>query len=104
MTDYEQDLKNYQDSCERIAQDVNSANQAMKNILPKIENSLQLADSINEMKNDIKKLLNAFKTKFRQFENNQLIRNANRTRFQRSEATFEWLYVRILKMKQKLKF
>ncbi|RNA21045.1 hypothetical protein BpHYR1_029616 [Brachionus plicatilis] len=104
MTDFDQDLKIFDDSCEKIAEGITSANKAIGNLLPIIKNSLQLTEHVDEIKKDVKEILavlkdvvkkedlkNEFRKKFRQYEKNQLIREQNRLRFRTNQITFEWL-------------
>ncbi|CAF0794994.1 unnamed protein product [Brachionus calyciflorus] len=109
MADLDQDLKAYSKACEKISDGVNGVNTSMKNLLPKIDSSLQLAKSIEEIRNDLKVILEQvakkedlkvleqvvkkedLKIKFRTFENNFFIRKSNRIRFRDNQATFEWI-------------
>lgn len=109
MSDCDPDLKVFGNSCEKIAESVTSANKAMGNLLPKIQNSLELSQSVEEIKIDVKKILivlkdmvtkNDLKEKFRQFERNQFIREENRLRFRTNQINFEWLNVRFINLKK----
>ncbi|CAF0794973.1 unnamed protein product [Brachionus calyciflorus] len=97
MTDFDHDLLTFGEACEKISDGVNGVNTSMKNLLPKIDSSLQLAKSIEEIRNDLKAILEKMLKKedlniiFGIFEKKLLTKKYNTMRFRTNQATFEWL-------------